>query len=113
MRSASGGFDQRQAFKQLQTAASAPEATLAGLAPAHMCTRFCQFQHQFGNLFRCVTSGTQHVCDQTCQQTVQVRAAATDTAASLQQTLLRSLPDLVPPGSRNLYLASCVFWRHA
>lgn len=77
MRSASGGVPcQAPAFQQLQTAVSAPAATLANLTQGHTCTRFCEFQHSFGNLYICKTSGTHHVCDQTCQQRVQVRAAS-------------------------------------
>lgn len=37
---------------------------------AHICTRNCVFQHQFGNVFSCFSSGTTHVCDITCNQKV-------------------------------------------
>lgn len=79
-RSLSGGCDQRQAFQQLQqlqSAASAPEAALASLAPtAHRCTRFCDFEHLFGNVYLCRSSGSHHCCDSNCDQTVRASTAA-------------------------------------
>lgn len=78
-RSMSGGCDQRQAFQQLQqlqSAASAPEAALASLGPtAHRCTRFCDFEHLFGNMYLCRSSGSHHCCDSNCDQTVRVSTA--------------------------------------
>lgn len=45
-------------------------------APAqpHVCTRHCEFAHEFGNVFRCASSGTLHVCDANCDSTVPVDA---------------------------------------
>ena len=78
-RSMSGGCDQRHAFQQLQqlqSAASAPEAALATLGPTgHRCTRFCAFEHLFGNVYLCRSSGSHHCCDSNCDQTVRVSAA--------------------------------------
>lgn len=34
----------------------------------HQCGHRCQVQREFGNVFRCTTSGMIHVCDQTCNQ---------------------------------------------
>lgn len=36
----------------------------------HKCTRYCTFEHAFGNLYVCQTSGMQHVCDANCDQGV-------------------------------------------
>mmetsp|Transcript_407 Transcript_407/g.1204 ORF Transcript_407/g.1204 Transcript_407/m.1204 type:complete len:147 (+) Transcript_407:251-691(+) len=66
-------FGQQQ---QLQTASSMPyqQAESSSAQAQHDCTRFCTFTHEFGNVFRCQTSGTTHICDQNCQQRVQVDA---------------------------------------
>ncbi len=58
LRTSSGFACQPQAFQQLQTALSAPVGNLSNLAgPPHQCTRFCTFQHSFGNVYVCVSSG--------------------------------------------------------
>lgn len=38
----------------------------------HQCTRLCHFTHVLGNVYTCQTSGSVHVCDATCKQTVRV-----------------------------------------
>lgn len=34
----------------------------------HKCDRFCTFEHAFGNLYICRTSGVHHICDSNCDQ---------------------------------------------
>eukprot|EP00878_Enallax_costatus_P005596 GHUV01005869.1.p2 GENE.GHUV01005869.1~~GHUV01005869.1.p2 ORF type:complete len:121 (+),score=5.22 GHUV01005869.1:397-759(+) len=36
------------------------------LSILHECNHTCQVQHEFGNLYRCVSSGQVHICDSTC-----------------------------------------------
>lgn len=36
----------------------------------HLCNHTCSVQHQFGNIFRCVSSGLLHVCDSNCSSRV-------------------------------------------
>lgn len=50
----------------------APQWPMSAFAHSttHRCTRFCHFEHAFGNLYICQTSGYQHVCDSTCDQGV-------------------------------------------
>ena len=55
--------------------ATAPAFGAAACAPAaaggrHECDHRCVVRHEFGNLYRCVTSGMSHVCDATCDQRV-------------------------------------------
>ena len=40
------------------------------LQETHTCSRNCEYQHLFANVFTCQTSGQVHVCDQTCNQRV-------------------------------------------
>ncbi len=55
----------------------APRAALAahsimdvrtGLQVQHICGHGCTVQLEFGNLYRCNTSGLVHICDSTCNQ---------------------------------------------
>ncbi|CAG9465826.1 unnamed protein product [Pedinophyceae sp. YPF-701] len=41
-------------------------------AHQHTCTRFCQMGHEFGNVYRCCSTGKLHVCDSNCAERVQV-----------------------------------------
>jgi len=34
----------------------------------HECTHTCCVQHEFGNLYKCLSSGQLHVCDANCDQ---------------------------------------------
>lgn len=34
----------------------------------HVCSHTCQVQQEFGNVFRCCSSGLIHVCDSNCNQ---------------------------------------------
>jgi len=36
----------------------------------HQCSRFCNIQPVFGNMFQCMSSGQTHICDQNCTQRV-------------------------------------------
>jgi hypothetical protein len=36
----------------------------------HMCNHTCVVAHEFGNLFKCQSSGLVHVCDSTCASRV-------------------------------------------
>uniref|UniRef100_A0A061RXP7 F-box protein skip31 n=1 Tax=Tetraselmis sp. GSL018 TaxID=582737 RepID=A0A061RXP7_9CHLO len=36
----------------------------------HICTRFCQISHLFGNAYRCETTGAVHICDINCNQKI-------------------------------------------
>lgn len=40
----------------------------ANVSLQHLCSHRCHVQREFGNVFRCMTSGLVHVCDQTCNQ---------------------------------------------
>lgn len=44
----------------------------AALNEQHVCNRYCSFTNLFGNVFTCQTSGSVHVCDNTCNQRVWV-----------------------------------------
>mmetsp|Transcript_23291 Transcript_23291/g.59539 ORF Transcript_23291/g.59539 Transcript_23291/m.59539 type:complete len:89 (-) Transcript_23291:920-1186(-) len=37
---------------------------------AHQCDHRCVIEHCFGNVFKCASSGMQHVCDCNCDQRV-------------------------------------------
>mmetsp|Transcript_37122 Transcript_37122/g.94863 ORF Transcript_37122/g.94863 Transcript_37122/m.94863 type:complete len:120 (+) Transcript_37122:250-609(+) len=47
----------------------AAELALTG-GSGHVCSRFCAIGHQFGNLYRCESSGTVHICDWNCDQRI-------------------------------------------
>ncbi|CAL8461896.1 g1427 [Coccomyxa elongata] len=44
----------------------------ATCSKGHQCTRFCGFEHVFGNVFNCTSSGKTHICDSTCEERVQL-----------------------------------------
>lgn len=50
--------------------ASASFAAELEVRGEHVCSRFCRISHQFGNLYRCETSGTVHICDMNCNQRI-------------------------------------------
>ncbi|KAG2490787.1 hypothetical protein HYH03_010709 [Edaphochlamys debaryana] len=39
-----------------------------GLCVAHVCGHTCAVVHEFGNMYRCQSSGLVHICDSTCNQ---------------------------------------------
>ncbi|GIL82968.1 hypothetical protein Vretimale_8490 [Volvox reticuliferus] len=40
----------------------------SALSLPHVCGHTCNVVHEFGNMYRCVTSGLVHICDSTCNQ---------------------------------------------
>eukprot|EP00959_Pyramimonas_sp_CCMP1952_P208950 4370678-Pyramimonas_sp.AAC.1 len=40
------------------------------LGDVHTCSRHCNIEHIFGNVFKCCQSGQTHVCDMNCTQRV-------------------------------------------
>ncbi|KAG2434610.1 hypothetical protein HXX76_007505 [Chlamydomonas incerta] len=38
------------------------------LSSGHVCNHTCCVTHEFGNMYRCATSGLVHICDSTCNQ---------------------------------------------
>lgn len=44
-------------------------SSLVSFSPSflqHMCSRFCAIEHVFGNMYRCASTGSMHVCDYNC-----------------------------------------------
>ena len=39
-------------------------------AAQHVCCGSCTVVHCFGNVYKCQTTGSMHVCDQNCEQSV-------------------------------------------
>ncbi|GLC34429.1 hypothetical protein PLESTB_000729700 [Pleodorina starrii] len=39
-----------------------------GLNLPHICGHSCNVVHEFGNMYRCVSSGLMHICDKGCNQ---------------------------------------------
>lgn len=37
---------------------------------SHQCCHTCQITHEFGNMYRCASSGQVHVCDSNCAQRI-------------------------------------------
>lgn len=58
-----GPLQQSAQFHNLQT------ATCKG---PHQCSRFCIFQHVFGNVFTCTSSNKTHICDSNCEERIQL-----------------------------------------
>jgi hypothetical protein len=54
-----------QQFLGLPSTAFAQQASVC-----HECSHACCVERQFGNVYRCHTSGQVHVCDNNCQQQV-------------------------------------------
>jgi hypothetical protein len=61
--SSTGGFHAVAASLEQYGAVAAPPAP-----SGHECNGHCHVVHEFGNLYRCLTSGTAHICDQNCDQ---------------------------------------------
>ena len=45
-------------------------ACLNAASVQHLCNATCQTCHQFGNVYRCISSGMLHVCDANCTSRV-------------------------------------------
>ncbi|GIL66973.1 hypothetical protein Vafri_20471 [Volvox africanus] len=40
----------------------------SALSLPHICGHTCNVVHEFGNMYRCVSSGLVHICDSNCDQ---------------------------------------------
>jgi hypothetical protein len=59
---------------------------------SHRCSRHCAFRHEFGNVYVCLTSGQNHICDQTCSE--RVRLDPYSSTCRLSRRIFQEMPDL-------------------